>query len=130
MNPTLTNLISALAEELGQSEALKRYAFAKESYETDEVLSAHMAALTAQRAALAAEYAADPRDEDKITAISTRINELYALITDSEAYTAFETASSEKDSFMQSVYDAIAAMVGGGGGCGSGCGSCGGCGGH
>ena len=129
MNQKITDLITALAEELKQSDAVKRHAFAKESYETDEVLSAHVAALNAQRAALAAEYSADPRDEDKITAINTRINELYQLITDSEAYTAYETASSEMDSFIQSVFDGLSALIkGGGGGCGSGCGSCGGCG--
>ena len=127
----ITSLITAMSDELKQSDPVKRHAFAKESYETDETLTSQMAELTAQRRALAEEYRAEPRNENSVTAINNRINELYTAITNSEAYITLETAHSEMNSFLQSVFDAITALISGGGsGCGSGCGSCGGCGEH
>lgn len=71
----------------------------------------------------------DPMDEQTLTRVNDRINELYEFVTEHEAYKAYEEAGKRLNELISKVTKTITAQITGetGDGCTHDCSTCGGC---
>ena len=125
-------LAAELGKALKEDERLIKLDEAKKAYEADGELKKFMIEYEVQQKALQTEITREERDTMLIDAIQARIDELYKLITEDEAFVALNDAQAVVNELMNSVNAEIKFCITGERptACTHDCSTCGGCSGH
>lgn len=104
----MDNKIMELAAELGKAikedERVKALNEAKKAYDEDKDLMRYVIEYNVQQKAMANEFEkGDDRDEVILKQIQNRIDELYDLIVNNEAFVAMNAAQEVVNNFMNEV---------------------------
>ena len=125
--------IFELAAELGKAlkadERLIKLEEAKKAYEENKTLQRNIVEFDVQQKALQGEMVKPEKDTIFIEVIQKRIDELYKLITEDEAFVALNDAQAVVNELMNSVNTTITYNITGEmpSSCTHDCSSCGGC---
>ena len=125
--------IFELAAELGKAlkadERLIKLEEAKKAYEENKTLQRNIVEFDVQQKALQGEMVKPEKDTMFIEVIQKRIDELYKLITEDEAFVALNDAQAVVNELMNSVNTTITYNITGEmpSSCTHDCSSCGGC---
>ena len=125
--------IFELAAELGKAlkadERLVKLEEAKKAYEENKTLQRNIVEFDVQQKALQQEMVKPEKDTIFIEVIQKRIDELYKMITEDEAFVALNEAQAVVNELMNSVNSTITYNITGElpSSCTHDCGSCGGC---
>ena len=125
--------IFELAAELGKAlkadERLVKLEEAKKAYEENKTLQRNIVEFDVQQKALQTEMTKPERDTIFIEVIQKRIDELYKLITEDEAFVALNDAQAVVNELMNSVNTTITYNITGEmpSSCTHDCSTCGGC---
>ena len=125
--------IFELAAELGKAlkadERLVKLEEAKKAYEENKTLQRNIVEFDVQQKALQTEMTKPERDTIFIEVIQKRIDELYKMITEDEAFVALNEAQAVVNELMNSVNTTITYNITGElpSSCAHDCSSCGGC---
>ena len=125
--------IFELAAELGKAlkadERLVKLEEAKKAYEENKTLQRNIVEFDVQQKALQQEMVKPEKDTMFIEVIQKRIDELYKLITEDEAFVALNDAQAVVNELMNSVNTTITYNITGEmpSSCTHDCSSCGGC---
>ena len=125
--------IFELAAELGKAlkadERLVRLEEAKKAYEENKTLQRNIVEFDVQQKALQQEMTKPEKDTIFIEVIQKRIDELYKMITEDEAFVALNEAQAVVNELMNSVNSTITYNITGElpSSCTHDCSSCGGC---
>ncbi len=104
----MENRIMELAAELGKAikedERVKALDAAKKAYDEDKNLTRYVIEYNVQQKAMANEFEkGDDRDDVMLKQIQNRIDELYTLIVENEAFVAMNAAQEAVNNFMNEV---------------------------
>ena len=125
--------IFEIAAELGKAlkadERLQKLEEAKKAYEENKTLQRNIVEFDVQQKALQQEMVKPEKDTIFIEVIQKRIDELYKMITEDEAFVALNEAQAVVNELMNSVNSTITYNITGElpSSCTHDCGSCGGC---
>lgn len=125
--------IFEIAAELGKAlkadERLVKLEEAKKAYEENKTLQRNIVEFDVQQKALQQEMVKPEKDTIFIEVIQKRIDELYKMITEDEAFVALNEAQAVVNELMNSVNSTITYNITGElpSSCTHDCGSCGGC---
>ena len=104
---TMTKIIElahALGEEIAKSDEIKNLERAKSIFDADEELQAKMREYETDRTLLGQEFSkADGADQNVITSIKERLEELSRVIAANEKYIEFANAQKAMNDLMNSV---------------------------
>ena len=126
----IIELAHALGEEIAKSDEIKNLERAKSIFDADEELQAKMREYEADRTLLGQEFSkADAADQNVITTIKERLEELSRVITANANYTEFANAQKAMNDLMNSVNAEIKFCITGErpSTCTHDCSTCGGC---
>lgn len=101
----IIGLAHALGEEIAKSEEIKNLEAAKAVFEADADLQSKMSEYETDRMLLGQEFAknTDEADQEAITKLRARIEELTAEITSNANYISFSVAQQQMNSLMADV---------------------------
>ena len=101
----IIELAHALGEEIAKSEEIKNLEAAKAVFEADADLQSKMSEYETDRMLLGQEFAknTDEADQEAITKLRARIEELTAEITSNANYISFSVAQQQMNSLMADV---------------------------
>lgn len=129
MTPII-ELAHKLGETIAESDEIRALAKAKAAYEADGDLQAKLNEYEAERRVLADEFSkAEEADEQTVSALRTRLEELGAVILANPHYTDFSTAQKALNDLMAEVNAEIKFCITGErpSACTHDCSTCGGC---
>ena len=101
----IIELAHALGEEIAKSEEIRNLEAAKAVFEADAELQSKMSEYETDRMLLGQEFAknTDEADQEAITKLRARIEELTAEITSNANYISFSVAQQQMNSLMADV---------------------------
>lgn len=118
-----------LAAQLGQAikadERVAKMNVAKEAYDNDEEIQKLMLEYNMQQIALGEEYKKEAVDQNVISAIEARLDEIVAAVTANPNFINLNAAEEEVNALMQEVNSEITFQITGERPCSHDCSSCG-----
>ena len=122
-------LAAALGQKLKDDERLVALENAKNAYEENKELQTYLVEYDVQQRAMQKAVTQEERDMDLIQSIQRRIDELYDLIVNNEAFAELNRAQAVVNELMNSVNQTIMTQITGEepSGCTHNCSTCGGC---
>ena len=121
--------IMELAAQLGQAikadERVAKMNVAKEAYDNDEEIQKLMLEYNMQQIALGEEYKKETVDQNVISAIEARLDEIVAAVTANPNFINLNAAEEEVNALMQEVNSEITFQITGERPCSHDCSSCG-----
>lgn len=127
----IIEMAQALGLRIRSSNEGVRFEEAKAAYESNIEINNALMEYQIQQDLLSKQEDEDgePMDEQTLTRVNDRINELYEFIVNHEAYKEYENAQKELNELITRVNSTIVAQITGrtGGQCSHDCSSCGGC---
>lgn len=128
----IMELAHALGEEIAASIELKSLENAKAAYEADEKLQALLSEYETERELLGQQFSGEEQDEEVISKIKARMDELSRVIIENPRYMVFTNARRALDELMAEVNAEIKFCITGErpAACTHDCSTCGGCSSH
>lgn len=122
-------LAAALGQKLKEDERLIALENAKNAYEQNKELQTYLVEYDVQQKAMQKAVTLEDRDMDLIQSIQRRIDELYDLIVNNEAFVELNRAQAVVNELMNSVNQTIMTQITGEepSGCTHNCSTCSGC---
>ena len=121
--------IMELAAQLGQAikadERVAKMNEAKDAYDKDEDIQKFMLEYNMQQIALGEEYKKEAVDQNVISAIEARLDEIVAAVTSNQNFINLNAAEEEVNALMQEVNAEITFQITGERPCAHDCSSCG-----
>ena len=103
MKERIIQIANRLGMEIAKSDEIKTLEAAKEAYQTDDALQAHMSEYETDRMLLAEEFSKDEVDQEAAAKLRERIEELTAEIMKNQNYIAFSEAQRGMNALMAEV---------------------------
>lgn len=125
----LVETIAKMGELVRADDRYKAFEAASQAYASDADIATALMEYNVQQAALAEAFGAEERDQELVSAIQKKINELYIKITESEVYVKYREAGEEYEAFTKALYGEIEFAITGQrpSDCTHDCSTCGGC---
>ena len=126
---TIMEIAAQLGEAIKEDARIKELNRCREAYDNDPELAKYMLEYNVQQKALSDQYASADRDQAIIVSIQHRIDELYDLIVNNEAFAELNRTQAVVNELMNSVNQTIMTQITGEepSGCTHNCSTCGGC---
>ncbi len=125
MDNRITELAAELGKAIKEDERIKALDEAKKAYDEDKDVIRYVVEYNVQQKALANEFEkGDDKDPEILKLIQNRIDELYTLIVENEAFVAMNKAQEAVNEFMNEVNGIITLNITGELPCTHDCSSC------
>jgi len=119
--------IEALGKLIHDDPRTVALAAAEDKYNTDDEMTRLVTEYNVQQSALAAQYAAEERDEEMIKVIEKRIEEIYDAVTNNDLYSEYLRAKADYDEMYKEITNRLEFAITGKSPCTHDCSTCGGC---
>lgn len=120
--------VNAVAELIKNTDAFKNVIEAQKAYNEDAKIAEALTEYSVQQELLSVEITKEDKDEELVSRIQARIDDLYNAIVGSPVYQTYKEAADDYSAFYQEVVSELDfCITGKRSNCSGDCSSCGGC---